>query len=73
MGFTPADIEELSDDLVDQLVTWGDAGAIAARAGEHRRAGADHVALTVLDDGRSSAVDAARALADSLPTRTPAK
>jgi probable F420-dependent oxidoreductase len=73
MGFTSADIDELSDDLVDRLVTWGDPGAIAARVDEHRRAGADHVALTVLDDGQSSAVDAARALANSLAARAPAK
>jgi probable F420-dependent oxidoreductase len=73
MGFTSDDIDELSDGLVDRLVTWGDPGAIAARVGEQRRAGADHVALTVLGEGQSSAVDAARALANILPPRAPAK
>lgn len=36
--------------LVDALVAWGDAGAIAARVDEHRRAGADHVCVQVLGE-----------------------
>ena len=38
-----------SDRLVDALVAWGDEGAIAARVQAHLDAGADHVALQVLD------------------------
>jgi hypothetical protein len=63
MGFTSADVDGLSDELVDQLVAWGDGDAIAARVSEHLRAGADHVAVTMLDDGRSAPVGADRELA----------
>jgi hypothetical protein len=67
MGFTGTDIDGLSDDLVDDLVTWGSADVIAARVGEYLRAGADHVALTVLDDdGGSATLDSARLLARCL-------
>jgi probable F420-dependent oxidoreductase len=66
MGFTGGDIDGLSDKLVDQLVAWGSTDAITARVNELRRAGADHVALTVLDDGRHPAVDSARQLARGL-------
>ena len=38
-----------SDRLVDALVAWGDAEAIAARVAEHHGVGADHVCLQVLD------------------------
>lgn len=48
MGFTEEDIATLSDRLVDALVAWGDLGAITRRISEHRAAGADQVALTVL-------------------------
>ena len=48
LGFTDDDVESLSDRLVDALVAWGDADAIAARVAEHRAAGADHVCLQAL-------------------------
>jgi probable F420-dependent oxidoreductase len=48
MGFTDDDISELSDRLIDGLMAWGDAAAIAERVAEHRRAGADHVALMLV-------------------------
>lgn len=38
-----------SDALVDALVAWGDAGAVAERVEAHRAAGADHVCIQVLD------------------------
>src|ERR687891_1716700 len=38
-----------SDRLVDALVAWGDADAIAARVAEQLGAGADHVCVQVLD------------------------
>jgi probable F420-dependent oxidoreductase len=50
MGFTEDDIAQLSDRLVDGVVTWGDVDAIAARVSEHEQAGADHVALIVTTD-----------------------
>jgi probable F420-dependent oxidoreductase len=48
LGFTDDDVASLSDRLVDALVAWGDADAIAARVTEHRSAGADHVCLQAL-------------------------
>jgi hypothetical protein len=37
-----------SDRLVDAIVTWGGAEAIAARVREHHEAGADHVLIQPL-------------------------
>jgi probable F420-dependent oxidoreductase len=68
MGFTGSDIDDLSDELVDQLVAWGSADTITARVNEHRQAGADHVALTVLDNDQQPAIDSARQLARALLT-----
>jgi probable F420-dependent oxidoreductase len=53
MGFTEDDVRDLSDRLVDGLIAWGDADAIAARVAEHRAAGADHVAVLPLADDLS--------------------
>jgi len=39
-----------SDRLVDALVAWGDAEAVAARVRAHHDAGADHVAVHVVSD-----------------------
>jgi probable F420-dependent oxidoreductase len=47
MGFTDDEIAQLGDRLVDALVPWGDVDTVAARATEHLRAGADHVAVSV--------------------------
>jgi probable F420-dependent oxidoreductase len=68
MGFTASDIDGPSDELVDRLVAWGSTDTITARVNEYRQAGADHVALTVLDDDHEPAVDSARQLARSLLT-----
>jgi probable F420-dependent oxidoreductase len=68
MGFSAAGIDGLSDELVDQLVPYGDVGAIGARVGEYLRSGADHVMLHVLSEGsQPSPIDAARRLAGRLP------
>ena len=67
MGFTASDIDGLSNELVDRLVAWGSTGTIAARINEYLQAGADHVVLTVLDNGDHSATDSARQLAHRLP------
>jgi len=67
MGVTDADMDGLGDTLVDQLVTWSDTKAIAARVTEHLRAGADHVMLHILNEGSGAGpMDAARRLADLL-------
>lgn len=52
-GFGDADFADGgSDRLVDAIVVWGDEQAIAARVSAHLDAGADHVAVQVLDPDR---------------------
>src|SRR4051812_22920333 len=49
LGFSEADIADGgSDRLVDALIAWGSEDAIAARAAEHRDAGADQGLVQVL-------------------------
>jgi probable F420-dependent oxidoreductase len=67
MGFSDADIADLSDHLVDELVAWGDADAIAERVRAHQDAGADHVILAILGEGDQPGVlDVARELVQRL-------
>ncbi|MDV8021992.1 TIGR03620 family F420-dependent LLM class oxidoreductase [Rhodococcus sp. IEGM 1330] len=61
MGFTDADIDQLSDRLVDALVVWGSVEGIASRVASHHKAGADHVVLAPLG---ASSIDAGRALSE---------
>ncbi len=64
MGFAESDIAGLSDRLVDDLVIWGSADTVTARVREHLDAGADQVALTVLNSGgQPRTIEAARELA----------
>jgi probable F420-dependent oxidoreductase len=50
LGFTDADlVPGGSDRLIDAVTAWGDLDDIARRIREHLAAGADHVALHVLD------------------------
>jgi probable F420-dependent oxidoreductase len=62
MGFTDDEIARRADRLVDALVPWGDAASVAARLTEQLRAGADHVAVSVMNDSP----DAWRQLAELL-------
>ncbi len=67
MGFSQNDVDQLADRLVDAVVVWGDEDAIAARIDEHRRAGADQVALSVLTAaGGPTPIEVARRLASSM-------
>ena len=61
MGFTDADVDQLSDRLVDALVVWGSVRDIAARVTAHREAGADHVVLAPLG---APGIAAGRALSE---------
>ncbi|RAV00372.1 LLM class flavin-dependent oxidoreductase [Mycobacterium colombiense] len=45
LGYSVRDIDEVSDRLVNALVAHGDPAGVAAKAGEHLAAGADHVVL----------------------------
>jgi probable F420-dependent oxidoreductase len=50
LGFGPDDVANGgSDRLVDAIVVWGTADAIATRVRAHHNAGADHVCLQMLD------------------------
>lgn len=50
LGFTEADLKDGgSDRLIDALFAWGDESSIRARIDTFRAAGADHVALQVVD------------------------
>lgn len=68
LGFTDGDLAAGgSDRLVDALVACGDVAAIARRVGEHRQAGADHVAVQVLGaDADEVPLAALRELAPAL-------
>ena len=52
-----------SDRLVDAVVAWGDAGAVAQRVGEHHDAGADHVCVQVVTEGEGFPLEEYRELA----------
>ncbi|MGH9016399.1 MAG: TIGR03620 family F420-dependent LLM class oxidoreductase [Acidimicrobiales bacterium] len=43
-----------SDRLVDAVVCWGDVDTVAAQVRRHLEAGADHVCLQVVSDGRDT-------------------
>jgi probable F420-dependent oxidoreductase len=66
-GFGDADFADGgSDRLVDGLVVWGDADAIAERVREHLDGGADHVCLQPVARPLAEAVADLRALAPSV-------
>jgi probable F420-dependent oxidoreductase len=68
MGFTETDIAGISDQLVDDLVIWGDEVTVGGRLTRQLRSGADHVILHVLSEGsQPGPIDAARALIGNLP------
>lgn len=64
LGFTAADLADKgSDRLIDALVVWGDEAAIRDRIQAHRDAGADQVAVQVLNSDELSVL---RTLAPAL-------
>jgi probable F420-dependent oxidoreductase len=70
MGFTDQEISELSDRLVDELVTRGDADVISARINDHLEAGADQVIIHILNsDDQASPIEVARQIADRMLAR----
>jgi probable F420-dependent oxidoreductase len=68
LGFSDEDVAPPGTDrLVDGIVAWGDAGAIARRVRDHRDAGADHVCVQVIaPDLRLPPRDAWRELGPAL-------
>jgi len=67
-GFTQADIDDVSDRLVDGIVACGDVDATLRRIQEHHDAGADHVCIQVLvaDNDLDVTIGHWRRLADAL-------
>jgi probable F420-dependent oxidoreductase len=55
--------ERPADRVVDDVVAWGDADALAARVRAHHEAGADHVCVQALGPDPAAAVRQLRALA----------
>ena len=66
MGFADDDIAGLGDALVDGLVAWGDAAAVADRIAALRAAGADHVAISVVSRATQPSLDEWRAVAEAI-------
>lgn len=48
LGFSEADIDTMSDRLIDALFARGSTGAVAERIAKHLAAGADHVCLQIV-------------------------
>jgi probable F420-dependent oxidoreductase len=67
MGFNDEDLADGgSDRLVDSIVAWGDQAAIVERLRAHLAAGADHVAVHVVGEGRNPTREEWRQLAPAL-------
>ena len=67
LGFGDGDIEAGgSDRLIDAVIPWGDADALAAVVRAHHDAGADHVCLQVVADRQDFPLDGYRELATTL-------
>ncbi len=66
LGFTEADVSEISNRLVDAIVPWGSVETVAPRIRHHLEAGADHVCVQVLVDGIDLPMNQYRALAEAL-------
>jgi probable F420-dependent oxidoreductase len=70
LGFGDEDVADGgSDRLVDAIVAWGDADAVAGRIQEHFDAGADHVAIQPLPPNLDGAVVQLTELAATLGVR----
>jgi probable F420-dependent oxidoreductase len=65
-GEEELDPERPSDRLVDAIVAWGEAGAVADRIRQHHHAGADHVGIQALAADPAGAVEQLRVLAGVL-------
>jgi probable F420-dependent oxidoreductase len=65
LGYAADDVAAGNDRVLDALVAWGDGERIVERIRAHLEAGADRVAVQVLDR-RASATDVWRRLADIL-------
>jgi probable F420-dependent oxidoreductase len=48
LGYTEAELDRVDDRLIDDLVVWGDDATIRSRLEAHLDAGADHVAVQII-------------------------
>ena len=71
LGYSEQEITEVSDRLVDAIVGYGDAAAIAAKAREHLAAGADHVMVMSTGTDFTGGVDQLEQLAPALAELNP--
>jgi probable F420-dependent oxidoreductase len=71
LGYSEQEIADVSDGLVDALVGYGGADAIAARVREHLAAGADHVMVMPTGVGFDDGVDQLEQLAPALAGLAP--
>ena len=71
LGYSERDITEVSDQLVDAIVGYGDAARIAAKVREHLAAGADHVMVMTTGTDFAGGVDQLEQLAPTLAGLTP--
>jgi len=71
LGYSEREITEVSDRLVDAIVGYGDAAAIAAKAREHLAAGADHVMVMSTGTDFAGGVDQLEQLAPALAQLNP--
>jgi probable F420-dependent oxidoreductase len=65
-GFSEGEVQALDDRLLDGVIAWGDAAALAGRAAALAGAGAEHVAFSLLSDDPALSLDQWQALAAAL-------
>ena len=66
LGYAAADIESLTDNVVDAVVAWGSLDQIRKRVNEHFDAGADHVCVQVLTEEPNQVPEGWRKMAPAL-------
>ncbi|MEL6984894.1 MAG: TIGR03620 family F420-dependent LLM class oxidoreductase, partial [Actinomycetota bacterium] len=66
MGYDEADISDATDNVVDAIVAWGSLDDVLARIQAHHDAGADHVCVQVLEEGRDVPREAWQILGEAL-------
>jgi probable F420-dependent oxidoreductase len=70
LGYGDEDFDgEGSDRLIDAVIPWGDAATVAGRIREHHDAGADQVAIQVVDEPGAIPLQGYRELATALGLR----
>ena len=58
LGFTEDEITNADDRVVDAIVAWGSLDDVLARVTAHHDAGANHVCVQILEDGRDIPMEA---------------